>query len=86
MPDPIRLPSGSDRKHWPQAAWMMLAQRLTSGPDPFSQNLTQSARTNRFRAGFAQYDQGCLLKNTAGAESGGEPGSGPVAFCQNWAR
>ena len=78
---PIRIGSEALAR----SAWMMLAQRLTSGSDPFSQNLTQSARTNRIRAGFGQYDPGRLLKNTTEAESG-EPGSGPVAFCQNWAR
>ena len=38
MPDPIRIRSGSSRKHWP-CHW------LASGPDPFGQNLTQSAST-----------------------------------------
>ena len=45
MPDPIRIRVGSARKHWPQAGRMFLAHWLASGPDPFGQNLTQSART-----------------------------------------
>ena len=45
MPDPIRIRSGSAGKHWPEAGWMFLAHRLASGPDPFDQNLAQSART-----------------------------------------
>ena len=45
MPDPIRIRSGSAGKHWPEAGRMILAHRLASGPDPFGQNLTQSART-----------------------------------------
>ena len=34
----FRVRSGSDRKHWPEAGPMILAHRLASGPDPFSQN------------------------------------------------
>ena len=45
MPDPIRIRSGSDRKRWPEAGRMILAHRLASGPDPFGQNLAQSAST-----------------------------------------
>ena len=45
MPDPIRIRSGSAGKHWPEAGRMILAHRLASGPDPFGQNLTQSAKT-----------------------------------------
>ena len=44
MPDPIRTLSGSAGKHWPEVGWMILAHWLASGPDPFGQNLTQSAR------------------------------------------
>ena len=45
MPDPIRIRSGSAGKNWPEAGRMILAHWLASGPDPFDQNLTQSART-----------------------------------------
>ena len=44
MPDPIRIRSGSAGKQWPEADRMFVAHRLASGPDPFGQNLTQSAR------------------------------------------
>ena len=44
MPDLIRIRSGSAGKHWPEAGRMIVAHWLTSGPDPFGQNLTQSAR------------------------------------------
>ena len=43
--DPIRIRSGLAGKLWPEAGWMILAHRLASGPDPFGQNVTQSART-----------------------------------------
>ena len=42
MPDLIRIQSGSDGKHWPEAGRMILAHQLASGPDPFGQNLTVS--------------------------------------------
>ena len=45
MPDPIRIRSGSAWQHWPEAGRMIVAHRLGSGPDPFGQTLTQSART-----------------------------------------
>ena len=45
MLDPIRIRSGLAGKHWPEAGRMILAHRLASGPDPFGQNVTQSART-----------------------------------------
>ena len=45
MPDPIRIRSGSAWQHWPEAGRMIVAHWLASGPDPFGQNLTQSART-----------------------------------------
>ena len=45
MSDPIRIRSGSGGKHWPEASRTILVHRLASGPDPFGQNLTQSART-----------------------------------------
>ena len=43
--DPICIRSGLAGKHWPEAGRMILAHRLASGPDPFGQNVTQSART-----------------------------------------
>ena len=43
-PDPICIQS-SARKHWPEVGRMSLAHWLAFGPDPFSPNLTQSART-----------------------------------------
>ena len=45
MTDPIRIRSGSAGKHGPEAGRVVLAHRLASGPDPFGQNLAQSART-----------------------------------------
>ena len=44
MLDPIRIRSGSAGKRWPEAG-RILVHRLASGPDPFGQNLTRSART-----------------------------------------
>ena len=43
--DPIRIRPGLAGKHWPEAGRMILAHRHASGPDPFGQNVTQSART-----------------------------------------
>ena len=67
---------------------MNLVYWLASGPDPFGQTLTQSARTNRIRAGFAQYDSGRLWKKTTESDSGkliaGQLRSaktGPVDYC-----
>ena len=40
-----RIWSRSAGKHWPEAGQRKLAHWLASGPDPFAQNLTQSART-----------------------------------------
>ena len=45
MPDPNHIRSGAVRNQWPEVGAMILAHRLSSGPDPFGQNLTQSART-----------------------------------------
>ena len=45
MLDPIHIRSGSAGKHWPEAGQMILAHWFASAPDPFGQNLTQSART-----------------------------------------
>ena len=44
--------SRSTQKHWPEAGRMNLAHQLASGPNPFGQNQTQSART--------KLDQGCF--------------------------
>ena len=55
MPDPIRIRSGSAGKRWPEAGRMIPAHRLASGPDPFGQNLAQSARTKS--------DPGLVLHN-----------------------
>ena len=44
MPDPIRIRSWSAGKHWPEAGRMILAHWLAFGPDPFGQNMAQSAR------------------------------------------
>ena len=56
MPDPIRIRSGSAGKHWPEAGRMILAHWLVSGPDPFGQNLTQSARTQSDPGWFCIYN------------------------------
>ena len=45
MLDPIHIWSGSARKHWPEGGPMIHAHWLASGPDPFGQNLTESAST-----------------------------------------
>ena len=81
IPDPIRIWSRSAGKHWPEAGWMILAHWLTSGPDPFGQNLTQSARTKldlgwvcTILSGMSVEEQNQILK--------WETGSGLVAFCQ----
>ena len=53
---------------------------LSSGPDPFGQNLTQSARNG---AGVAQRCPGRLWKYGTESESRKlSAGSGPVASCQ----
>ena len=64
MPDPIRIRSRSAGKHWPAAGRMIFAHWLASGPDPFGQNLTQSARTD-----FAQFDPARLWKNASESEN-----------------
>ena len=45
MPDPIHIRATSTGKLWTEAGRMILAHWLAFGPDPFGQNLTQSART-----------------------------------------
>ena len=49
---------------------MILAHRLASGPDPFGQNLAQSARTNPDQGWFAQYDPDRPWRNGTESESG----------------
>ena len=41
----VHIQAGLAGKHWPEAGWMIPAHWLSSGPDPFGQNLAQSART-----------------------------------------
>ena len=81
MPDSIRIRSGSAGKHWPEAGRMILAHRLASGPNPFGQNLTQSARTKSDPGWFCT-----ILSGTSVDERNWvwkwETGSGPVAYCQ----
>ena len=70
MPDPIRIRFGSAGKLWPEGGRMILAHWLASGPDPFGQNLTQSARTQSDPGGFARYYPGRLRKYGTESESG----------------
>ena len=81
MPDPIHTRSGSAGKHWPEAGRMIVAHWLTSGPDPFGQNLTQSARIKSDPGWFCT-----ILPGTSVEERNRvwkwETGSGPVASCQ----
>ena len=81
MPDPIHIRSGSTEKHWPEASPIILAHRLASGPDPFGQNLTQSARTKSDPGWFFT-----ILSGTSAEEqnrvSKWQTGSRWVASCQ----
>ena len=81
MPDPIRIRSRSAGKHCPEAGRMIVAHWLASGPDPFGQNLTQSARTKSDLRWFCiiSYPRR-LWKNRTESESG-ETGSGSVVHC-----
>ena len=81
MPDSIRLRSGSAGKHWPEAGRMVLAHRLASGPDPFGQNLTQSARTKSDPGWFCTVLSGTSVEQR-NRVSNWETGSGSVASCQ----
>ena len=70
MSDPIRIRSGSGWKH-----------RLASRPDPFGQNLTQSARTKPDPGWF------CTVLSGTSVEVWNwvwkwETGSGPVVSCR----
>ena len=56
MPDPIRIRAGSAGKHWPEAGRVILAHWLASGPDPFGQNLTQSARSKSDPSGLVSHN------------------------------
>ena len=81
MPDPFRIRSGSARKHWPGAGRMILAHQLTSRPDPFGQNLTQSARTKSDLGWFCTVLFGMSVEERNRVLKW-ETGSGPVASCQ----
>ena len=81
MSDPIRIRSGSGWKHWLEAGWMVLAHQLASRPDPFGQNLTQSARTKPDPGWF------CTVLSGTSVEVWNwvwkwETGSGPVVSCR----
>ena len=80
MLEPICMWVGSAGKHWPEAGRMILAHWLSSGPDPFGQNLAQSARTKSDLGWFAQYYPGRLWKNGTKSKKW-EPGSWLVASC-----
>ena len=80
MLDLIHIWSRLARKGWAETGPMILALWLACRPDPFGQNLTQP-EPNPIHAGFAQYDLGCLRKNTN--EWKWETGNSSVAFCQN---
>ena len=74
----IRIRSGSGGKHWPDAGRMILAHRLASGPDPFGQNLTQSARTKLDPSWFCTILSGSSVDERNRVQKS-ETGSGPVA-------
>ena len=81
MPDPIRIRSGPGGKHWPEAGRMILAHRLASGPDPFGQNLTQSARTKPIPGWFCTVLSGTSVEERNRVKKS-ETGSGPGASRQ----
>ena len=64
-----------------EAGLMILAHQLASRPDPFGQNLTQSARTNLDPCWF------CTIWSVEESNRVWKckTGSGPVAFCRNQA-
>ena len=81
MPDPIHIQSRSAGRHWPEVGWMIFAHCLTSGPDPFGQNLTQSANTKLDPSWF------CTILSWMCVEEWNqvwkwETGSGLIASCQ----
>ena len=61
VPDLICIRSRTAQKHWPEVGRMFLAHRLASGPDPFDQNLTQSARTQLDLGWFYSVWSGLVL-------------------------
>ena len=70
MPGPIRIRSRSAGKHWPEVGRMNFVHWLASGPDPFGQNLTQSARTKSDLGWFCTiYYPRRLWKNGTESES-----------------
>ena len=73
--------SGSGGKHWPEAGRMILADRLASGPDPFGQNMTQSARTKSDQGWFCTILSGLSVEELNRIQQS-KTGSGPVASCQ----
>ena len=81
MPDPIHTQSGSTGKHWPEAGWMILARWLAFGPDPFGQNLTQSARIKSDPGRFCTVLSGTSVEEWNWVWKW-ETGSRPVASCQ----
>ena len=60
---------------------MILAHRLASGPDPFGQNLTQSARTKSDLGWFCTVLSGSSVGEQNQVQKS-ETGSGGVASCQ----
>ena len=81
MPYPIRIRSGLARKRWPEAGRVILAHWLTSGPDPFGQNLRQSAKTKSDPAWFCTRSSAPSLEERIRVWKW-EIGYGLVAFCQ----
>ena len=82
MPDLIRIWSGSGGKHWPEAGRVILAlHTLASGPDPFVQNLTQSARTKPDPGWFCTVLSGSSVDERNRVQKS-ETGNSPVALCQ----
>ena len=81
MPDPIRIRSGLGGKHWPEAGRMISAHRLASGPDPFGQNLTQSARNKPDQGWFCTILSGSSVAERNRVKKS-ETGDRPDASCQ----
>ena len=81
MPDPIGIRSGLGGKHWPEAGRMISAHRLASGPEPFGQNLTQSARTKSDPGWFCTRLSGSSVDERNRVKKS-ETGSRPDASCQ----
>ena len=73
MPDLIRIRAGSAGKHWPEVGRMILAHRLASGPDPFGQNLTQSARTKSVPGWFCTILSGTSVEDVCKWETSSRP-------------